>query len=155
MELKWSDFLHKKAQSIVFGGGSPIGGRHGDQYQLPKQNPIKTIGQLGDTFRSGIREIGRFAGKKTGYDPDVCESVADYGSYLIPVFGMARGSAEALSAINKGNNVEALWDIASTKPLLERLVPHSVNLGYAGVVGAMKGSKYLRSGIRKLINHAR
>lgn len=153
MDLKWSDFLRKEAQSIVFGGGPPSGGKIGDPYELPRQNPIKTLGQLGDALRGGVRELGSLIAPKLGYKPETGANVFDLGSYLIPVFGMSRGIADTASSVSKGNYVNALWNIASTKPLVQRLVPSAVHLGYAGVLGAISGSRYAKRGFRQLMNY--
>lgn len=124
--------LVKQSQSIVFGGGPPIGGRQGDPYDVPHQSPLKTLGQLGDIQAKATNAIGDFIGKKTKFSPMLWKTLFGVGSYFIPAYGTARSLEDIMSALTNNRSMDLITSIGSTGPVARFLAPRMVGLGIAG-----------------------
>lgn len=149
MKIAWRDFAEKNAQSIVFGGGPPPGGKLGDPYDVPRKNPLRTLGDLGKTLHNGMGELGRHFGKVNGYDPDISEQVFQVGSSFIPVYGVAEASGRLSDSLLNGNLSEAAEIASTSDAAIEKMVlPTAVRAGLIGYRGANKAYKGIRKWLR-------
>lgn len=122
--------LTKIAQSIVFGGGPGYDGKRG-VYDLPRQGPVKTLGQIGECMSIGIPQMAESVADKLDMPKGPTKVLADVGSYTVPVFGQARLFADVAQGLETDNPWKVFGAILSTKPALKALAPKAIGFSVA------------------------
>lgn len=148
MNAKWKDFvMSKSAQSIVFGGGPPVGGRWGGSFMIPQQPLHKTLAHAGQALDLGARELGAVAARASGgskHDEEWGRRLGGLVSDLAPVLGPAKFFTGAVDHVATDNVSGMAKDTFLHPAVLKKVVPRAL------VTSAVLANKAIRRGLRAL-----
>lgn len=119
----------KAAQSIVFGGGPPVGGEWGGDFSIPRQNPLKSIADAGYILNAGVDQLGRMAANKIGTDPEWGGRTARLLGSMTPVFGSAMVGMGAVDNLMKKDVGAVASDVATSRVGMKYILPKPVIFG--------------------------